>query len=58
MLVPYFSQSAAHISRVLSLQGVLPCQAALCQPDTESPFIAAVLARYESRGRSAQICSV
>ena len=44
MPVPDFSQSAAFTSRTLSLQGVLLCQAAFCQPDTESMLIAAALA--------------
>ena len=33
-----FSQSAAHTSRTVSLQGVLLCQAALCQPNIENLF--------------------
>jgi len=57
MHVPYFSQSAAHTSCTLSLQGVLLCQAALCQPGTESPFMAAVLAGHECRCKSAQVGS-
>ncbi len=44
MPVPCFGQSAAHRPRTLSLQAILLCQAALCQPDTQSPLIAAVLA--------------
>ncbi len=36
MLIPYFGQSAAHTLCSLSLQGVLLCQAALCQLDTEA----------------------
>ena len=47
MPVPYFSQSAAHTSCTLSLQGVLLGLAALCQPDTESPFTPAVLAGHQ-----------
>jgi len=57
MHVPYFSQSAAHKSRTLSLQGVLLCQPALCQPDTESTFIAAVHAGHQCRCRSARVGS-
>jgi len=52
-----FSQSASYTSRTL-LQGVLPCQAAVCQPDKESRFIAAVLAGHQCRCRSAQVGSV
>ncbi len=51
MPVPYSSQSAA---RMLSLQGVRLCQAALCQPNTESLFMAAVLAGHQCSCRSAQ----
>jgi len=53
-----FSQSAAHTSRMLSLQGVLLCQAAICQPDTESPFIVALFVGHQCRCRSAQVGSV
>ncbi len=56
MHVPYFSQSAEHTSRRLSLQGVLLCQAALCQPDTESLLIAAAFVGHQCR--SAQVGSV
>jgi len=48
MLIPYFSQSAAHTLCTLLLQGVLLCQAALCQLDTESLFTPAVLKRLAS----------
>jgi len=47
MPVPCFSQSAAHTSCMLSLQGVLLRQAALCQPDTKSLFTPAVLAGHQ-----------
>jgi hypothetical protein len=46
MPVSYFSQSAAHTSCMLSLQGVLLCLAALCQLETETPFTPAVLAGH------------
>ncbi len=39
----YFSYSEAQTSHMLSLQGVLLCQAVLCQPDTESLLTAAAL---------------
>ncbi len=58
MLVPYLGQSAAHTSCTLSLQSVLLCQAALRQPGTESPLIAAALRDCQNRCRSAQDGSV
>ena len=53
-----FRQNAAYTIRTLSLQGVLLCQAVLCQPETENLLIAAAFVGHQCRCRSAQVGSV